>query len=182
MPKFADTLEEILGKKLLIHTFFERRLENQPSFSMKEFSIFCRFGLRFEGSESAPSFFRLVFLHLLSRICYTQITFNQAFMTTTFFSCAIPSRAAVQPDPGLSAEGSSAGPPQKSFKMTLSHRLARLVSMLRALQTAQLLGHPSGQDTPAPRAPHRRRPSGRFVLETPIRRPGLQKSGRRVLP
>ena len=78
---------------------------------------------------------------------------------------SIPERGGSSPDPGLSAEGlqRAAAVFQNDAFRTVS--LVWSSPSLRALQTAQLLGLPV-----------------RFVLETPIRRPGLQKSGRRVLP
>ena len=81
---------------------------------------------------------------------------------------SIPERGGSSPDPGLSAEGlqRAAAVFQNDAFRTVS--LVWSSPSLRAFQTAQLLGLPVR--------------AGRFVLETPIRRPGLQKSGRRVLP
>lgn len=95
---------------------------------------------------------------------------------------SIPEHGGSSPDPGLSAEGlqRAAAVFQNDAFRTVS--LVWSSPSLRALQTAQLLGLPVRQVPALPSAAPATRPGRALRSGNANTRPGLQKSGRRVLP
>mgnify|MGYP000694837438 CR=1 FL=1 len=95
---------------------------------------------------------------------------------------SIPERGGSSPDPGLSAEGlqRAAAVFQNDAFRTVS--LVWSSPSLRALQTAQLLGFPSGRTPALPSAAPAIRPGRTLRSGNANTKTRTQKSGRRVLP
>lgn len=131
----------------MIHTIGS--LEKSSLLFYEKIVTFLQFGCVLRGSESAPSFFRLVFLHLLSRICYTEATFLIGGFHDNPSSPAPfhPGARRFQPRPRPFCRGlqRAAAVFQNDAFRTVS--LVWSSPSLRALQTAQLLGLPVRQDT-----------------------------------